>query len=120
MTAISIPHPGAAGPAPRWFALRAFGNEAGKGLRLMWRHRAITLTSIVMIGFMYLMIQFFIGGGHIVLPVMALTLPALSAYALASTAALQGSGGIAEEVNGGTLEQAHLSPAPPPRSFRCC
>jgi ABC-2 type transport system permease protein len=114
MTAISIPHPGAAGPAPRWFALRAFGNEAGKGLRLMWRHRAITITSIVMIGFMYLMIQFFIGGGHIVLPVMALTLPALSAYALASTAALQGSGGIAEEVNGGTLEQAHLSPAPPP------
>lgn len=33
--------------------------------------------------------------------------------AVASTAALQGSGGIAEEVNGGTLEQAHLSPASP-------
>jgi len=113
MTAIAIPRTGAAEPAPRWFALRAFGNEAGKGLRLMWRHRAITITSIVMNGLMYLMIQFFIGGGHLVLPVMALTLPALSAYALASTAALQGSGGIAEEVNGGTLEQAHLSPAPP-------
>jgi ABC transporter len=41
----------------------------------------------VLIGFMYLMIQFFIGGGHIVLPVMALTPPALAAYALASTAA---------------------------------
>jgi ABC-2 type transport system permease protein len=113
MSVIAIPRTRAAELAPRWFALRAFGNEAGKGLRLMWRHRAITITSIVMNGLMYLMIQFFIGGGHLALPVMALTLPALSAYALASTAALQGSGGIAEEVNGGTLEQAHLSPAPP-------
>ena len=99
--------------APRGFALRAFANEAGKGLRLMWRHRAITITAIVLNGFLYLMIQFFIGGGHLVLPVLALTLPGLFAYAVASTAALQGSGGIAEEVNGGTLEQAHLSPAPP-------
>lgn len=44
---------------------------------------------------------------------LTLTLPALFAYIIASTAALQGSGGIAEEVNGGTLEQAHLSPARP-------
>ena len=113
MSAIAARRPGAPVLAPRWFAWRAFANEAGKGLRLMWRHRAITITSIVLIGLLYLMIQFFIGGGHIVLPVMALTLPALSAYAIASTAALQGSGGIAEEVNGGTLEQAHLSPARP-------
>src|SRR5205814_3155768 len=28
-------------------------------------------------------------------------------------AALQGSGGVAEEINGGTLEQTHLSPARP-------
>jgi ABC-2 type transport system permease protein len=108
MSAITVPR-----TAPRGFALRAFANEAGKGLRLMWRHRAITITAIVLNGFMYLMIQFFIGGGHLVLPVLALTLPGLFALAVASTAALQGSGGIAEEVNGGTLEQAHLSPAPP-------
>jgi ABC-2 type transport system permease protein len=113
MSAIAIPRTGAAELPPRWFALRAFGNEAGKGLRLMWRRRMLTITGLVLNGFMYLMIQFFIGGGHIVLPVLALTLPAASAYAVASTAALQGSGGIAEEVNGGTLEQAHLSPAPP-------
>jgi ABC-2 type transport system permease protein len=113
MSAIAIPCRGAAELVPRWFALRAFGNEADKGLRLMWRRRMLTITGLVLNGFMYLMIQFFIGGGHIVLPVLALTLPAASAYAVASTAALQGSGGIAEEVNGGTLEQAHLSPAPP-------
>lgn len=62
---------------------------------------------------MFLMIQFFIGGGHLVLPVLALTLPGLFAVVVASTAALQGAGAIAEEVNGGTLEQAHLTPAPP-------
>lgn len=113
MSAIAIPRTGAAEPAPRWFALRAFGNQAGKGLRLMWRRRAITITWLVLNGFNFLMIQFFIGGGHIVLPVLALTLPGLAAYTVAGGAALQGSGGIAEEVNGGTLEQAHLSPAPP-------
>jgi ABC-2 type transport system permease protein len=108
MTAITLPRAAAPG-----FALQTFANEAGKGLALMWRRRAITLTAIVLQGFMYLMIQFFIGGGHLVLPVLALTLPGLFTYAVAGTAALQGSGGIAEEVNGGTLEQVHLSPARP-------
>jgi ABC-2 type transport system permease protein len=113
MSAITVPRATTPVPAPRGVVLRVFANEAGKGLRLMWRRRAITLTAIVLNGFMYLMVQFFIGGGHLVLPVLALTLPGLFALAVASTAALQGSGGIAEEVNGGTLEQAHLSPARP-------
>jgi ABC-2 type transport system permease protein len=106
----------AAGPlvhAPRRLAWRVFAAEAGKGLRLTWRRRAVTLTAITASGFFYLMIQFFIGGGHLVLPVLALTLPALFAETVAAGAALSGSGGIAEEVNGGTLEQAHLSPARP-------
>jgi ABC-2 type transport system permease protein len=108
MTAIAVPR-----AAARGFALRAFANEAGKGLALLWRRRAITITAIVLQGFMYLMIQFFIGGGHLVLRVLALTLPGLFAYTVAGAAALGGSGGIAEEVNGGTLEQVHLSPARP-------
>jgi ABC-2 type transport system permease protein len=113
MSAVAVPRAGAPALAPRGVAWRVFGNEAGKGLRLMWRRRAITITAIVGQGLLYLMIQFFIGGGHLVLPVLALTLPALSAGVIAAVAALQGSGGIAEEVNGGTLEQAHLSPARP-------
>jgi ABC-2 type transport system permease protein len=113
MSAIAIPHTGAAGPVPRWFALRVFADEAGKGLRLAWRHRAVTIAGIVSLGLTYLMIQFFIGGGHIVLPVLALTLPGLFAAATVYMTAVQGAGGIAEEVNGGTLEQAHLSPARP-------
>jgi ABC-2 type transport system permease protein len=113
MSAIAIPRTGAAEPAPRWFALRAFGNEAGKGLKLMWRRRTVTIAGLVTLGLMFLAIQFFIGGGHIVLPVLALTLPALFAVAIAYTTSISGAGGIAEEVNGGTLEQAHLSPARP-------
>jgi len=113
MTAVTIPGAGDPAAAPRGFALRLFAAEAGKGLRLMWRRRAVVISGIVLNGFLYLMIQFFIGGGHLPLPVLALTLPGLFAYVVASTAALQGSGGIAEEVNGGTLEQAHLSPARP-------
>jgi hypothetical protein len=108
--AVAIPRTGATESAPRGFALRVLGNEAGKGLRLMWRRRRVTIAWLALNGFNYLMIQFFIGGGHIVLPVLALTPPALAAYTVAGGAALQGSGGIAEEVNGGTLEQAHLSP----------
>lgn len=44
---------------------------------------------------------------------MTLTLPALLASVVAVTAALGGSGGIAEEINAGALEQSQLSPAPP-------
>jgi ABC-2 type transport system permease protein len=113
MTAITIPRTGGPAAAPPGFALRVFATEAGKGLRLMWRRRAVVISGIVLNGFLYLMIQFFIGGGHLPLPVLALTLPGLFAYIVASTAALQGSGGIAEEVNGGTLEQAQLSPSRP-------
>jgi len=106
MTAITVPWAAAPG-----FALRAFANEAGKGLALLWRRRAITLTAIVLQGFLYLMIQLFIGGGHLVLQVLALTLPALFAYTVAGTAALQGSGGIAEEVNGA---RSNRCTCPPP------
>jgi ABC-2 type transport system permease protein len=114
MTAITIPPAKAAGPAPRWLALRVLGNEAGKGVRLMWQRKATLVMATATGGLMYLMIQFFIGGGHVSRPVLALTLPALIAgYGFASTAALAGAGGVAEEVNSGTLEQAHLSPARP-------
>ena len=92
---------------------RLVANEAAKGLTLMWRRRAMVASTVVMQGIVYLGISLFIGGGHIVRPLMTLTLPALLASVVAVTAALQGSGGLAEEINGGTLEQTQLSPAPP-------
>jgi ABC-2 type transport system permease protein len=110
MSAIAIPRGASRGS---WFALRAVANETAKGIALMWHRRATLAMGTATNGVMYLMIQFFIGAGHINHAVLAVTLPGLVAYAVASTAALSGAGGIAEEVNGGTLEQAHLSPARP-------
>lgn len=92
---------------------RFAANETAKGLLLAWRRRSMIVVGLVMNTLLYLGINVFIGGGEIVEPLMAWTLPALMAVVVASTAAIDGSGGIAEEINGGTLEQAHMSPAPP-------
>lgn len=92
---------------------RLVGNEAAKGLRLAWRRKGMMAVGLAINALTYLGISLFIGGGHLVKDMMILTLPAALAVALAQTASIQGSGGIAEEINGGTLEQAQLSPAPP-------
>ena len=94
---------------------RLIGNETLKGLQLAWRRRALLITFVLMNGVSFLGIRLLIGGGHIVTPLLAVTLPALLAYAIAQTAAMQGSAGIAEEINGGTLAQSQLGPAPPQR-----
>ncbi|NUR05221.1 MAG: ABC transporter permease [Streptomyces sp.] len=113
MTTLTLtPH---TGPRP-WLTLhgRLAANETAKGLRLMWRRRGMVAVGLLMNALNYLGISLFIGGGHLVKDLMVRTLPALLAVIVAATAAIQGSGGIAEEINGGTLEQAQLSPAPPP------
>lgn len=94
-------------------ALHTMATETAKGVLLMSRRWATLFMATGALGVTYLMIEFFVGGGHIDHTLLAATLPGLSAYALAGTAAVQGSGGIAEELNGGTLEQAHLTPARP-------
>src|SRR3990170_7336206 len=97
--------------SPLALGLRLAANETAKGLRLMWRRRGMVVVATVMMGLNYLGISFFIGGGHLVKPLMVLTLPGLFAVVLSTTAAVQGSGGVAEEINAGTLEQTQLSPA---------
>lgn len=86
-------------------------NETVKGVRLMWRRRAMVVVGILTGAGTYLGISFFIGGGHLVKYLMILTLPGLLAVAVAQAASIEGAGGIAEEINGGTLEQTRLSPA---------
>ncbi len=108
MTATALPR--RAGAA---FALHTVACESAKGLQLMWRRRATLVMSTVTLALIYLMIEFFVGGGRIDHPVLTATLPALFAYAVASTAATQGAGGIAEELNSGTMEQSQLTPAKP-------
>lgn len=110
MSTTTLPTPGPAGPSARLVA-----NETVKGLQLAWRRRAMLATYAVMNGITFLGIRLLIGGGHIITPLLAATLPALLAYTIAQTAAQQGSGGIAEEINAGTLAQSQLTPASPQR-----
>lgn len=91
------------------------GNETLKGLQLAWRRRGLAVTLVVANGLSFLGFRLLVGGGHMGVPLLAATLPALLAYHVAQTVAQQGSGGIAEEINGGTLAQSQLTPASPQR-----
>jgi ABC-2 type transport system permease protein len=106
MSTIAQPSPG-----PAALTARLVANETLKELQLAWRRRAMLATFVVMYGITFLGIRLLIGGGHMVTPLLAATLPALLAYTIAQTAAQQGSGGIAEEINAGTLAQSQLTPA---------
>ncbi len=70
------------------FQPRLAANEMTKGLRLMWRRRAMVIVGIAMNGLTYLGISLFIGGGHLVDELMILTFPALLAMVVASTSAI--------------------------------
>lgn len=114
MTAVGIPVSRDGSAAGRLaLAIRILGNEIGKGLRLVWNRRGLLVSGIVSGAVVYLMARFLVGGGHITAQMVAVTLPALLAHDFAVKGSMQGSGGIAEEVNGGTLEQSQLSPARP-------
>jgi len=96
---------------PIAFQTRLAQTELEKGLRLMWRRRSLVVAATIVYGLTYLGISLFIGGGHLVKELMVRTLPAMLAVLVASTAAVEGTAGISEEINGGTLEQTRLSPA---------
>lgn len=98
---------------PIAFKTRLVRTEAAKGLRLMWRRRSMVVVATITFGLTYLGISLFVGGGHLVKDLMVRTLPALLAVVVANIASVEGTGGIAEEINGGTLEQTRLSPASP-------
>lgn len=98
---------------PIAFQTRLVRTEAAKGLRLMWRRRSMVVVATIIFGFEYLGISLFVGGGHLVKDLMVRTFPALLAVVVANIASVEGTGGIAEEINGGTLEQTRLSPASP-------
>lgn len=98
---------------PIAFQTRLARTEVAKGLRLMWQRRSMVGVATFILGLTYLGISLFIGGGHLVKDLMVRTLPALLAVTVANVAAVEGTGGIAEEINGGTLEQTRLSPATP-------
>ena len=92
---------------------RMVGNETGKGLRVMWVHKApLVLQTASMLAF-YWMIQFFVGGGRFVSELLAMTFVAYLAYIVGYIALLRMAGGVLEEMFTGTLEQSLLSPLRP-------
>ena len=97
---------------PIAFQTRLVRAEVVKGLRLMWRRRSLVIAATIVYGLTYLGISLFIGGGHLVKDLMVRTVPALLAVVFANIA-VEGTAGIAEEINAGTLEQTRLSPASP-------
>lgn len=93
-------------------AARIVANEAAKGLRIAWTHRASQLAALLTAVGTYLAIQFFIGGGHIIDELVAQTAPGLFAYVVTFVANLRLVASLLEERNAGTFEQTSLSPLP--------
>lgn len=101
------------GPGRAAEVARMLGNETGKGLRVLWSHKATLVPQFAMLAAMYLMFQYLLGGGRLVDELLPATLLAYSVYVVSYIALLKMVAGILEEVNAGTLEQAHLSPLRP-------
>jgi ABC-2 type transport system permease protein len=88
------------------------GNETAKGLLVLWANRGTVVPALAVLVVFYLLIQFLIGGGHLVPALYAPTLLGFASYALAYVVTLKMVAGTLEEMNAGTLEQVHLSPLP--------
>jgi ABC-2 type transport system permease protein len=93
--------------------LRMLGNETGKGLRVMWVHKAPLVLELVGLSTMYWAIQLFIGGGRYINELLAMTFIGYLAYIASYIALLRMASGLLEEMFTGTLEQSLLSPLRP-------
>jgi ABC-2 type transport system permease protein len=87
-------------------------NEIVKGLRLRWAYRATVIPELFGAVVMYLMVQYFVGGGQILDALVEDTAPAMFALVVGYGALMRIVSGLLEERNAGTLEQVHLSSLP--------
>ncbi|MDE3073859.1 MAG: ABC transporter permease [Chloroflexota bacterium] len=92
--------------------VRMLANETDKGLRIWWAHKVTLIPQLALMATTYLLFQAVLGGGHLVQTLLPVTLLAYLAYVAGYMALLKTAAGLLEEVNGGTLEQTHLSPLP--------
>ena len=91
---------------------RVMANEAHKNLLTLWAYRKTLLPELALAAFTYLMLQFFIGGGELVDELVPPTMVAYVTYLFTYYVLLKVVSGLLEEVNTGTLEQAHIGPLP--------
>lgn len=110
---------GARGPALRAdhvagpvVVARVFVNETHKNLLTLWAYRRTLVPELALAVFMYLALQFFIGGGKFVDELIPHTTLAYTTYLFTYYVLLKVVSGLLEEVNTGTLEQIHTSPLP--------
>lgn len=99
--------PGAGRSAPRILA-----NEAAKGLRIWWANRATIVPELLVLAWLFIGLQYLLGGGRLVERLVTPTLLGFIPYVFAYLVAVKLVAGITEELNAGTLEQMHLSPLP--------
>lgn len=97
---------------PRPSLVRLLGNEVAKGLLSLWANRKTLVPELAVLVAYYILVQFLIGGGRLVQALFAPALLGFASYALAYIVTLKAVAGTLEEMNAGTLEQAHLSPLP--------
>jgi ABC-2 type transport system permease protein len=91
---------------------RVFVNETHKNLLTLWAYRRTLIPELALAVFMYIVLQFFIGGGKLVDELIPPTTVAYSTYLFTYYVLLKVVSGLLEEVNTGTLEQIHTSPLP--------
>lgn len=93
-------------------ALRMLGNETAKGLLIWWANRATILPELLVLAGLFLALQYLLGGGRIVAELVAPTMLGFLPYVFAYQVVIKLVAGVVEELQAGTMEQAHLSPLP--------
>jgi len=88
-------------------------NETHKGILLSWSYRFNLLTMALTLGFVFIGITFFIGGGELDANAIPSALLGYLMWFYALTAISSMSYDLREEAQTGTLEQRYMSPAPP-------
>lgn len=91
---------------------RMFANETYKNLLTLWAYRKTLIYELALAAFMYLALQFFIGGGKLVDELIPPTTLAYVTYLFTYYVLLKVVSGLLEEVNTGTFEQIHIGPLP--------
>jgi len=93
-------------------ALTAFLGEIRKCLLISWTYKVNTFISLFTLGFIFIGIVFFVGGGKLDPQKVASALIGYLTWMYAVSAISDLSYGLRGEISAGTLEQLEMSPAP--------
>jgi len=93
-------------------ALLTTANETWKGIILSWGYRFNLGTELLMLGFIFVGIGFFMGNGELEPDRLAVALVGYLTWFYAIIVLNGMANGLAEEAQSGTLEQLYMSPTP--------